>query len=150
MHFASTILTGISYHWLILLRKWAVTSTYRNHTGGTDKVFKHPPCHKNHILPSNRGNQILNDVVRPRTIQPIKDPNYSTTFQISDQCGLFQEIDTISITNYWINKYIPHKLIISQVYDFICINLEDNLDIVQIQKKLCVVKICHIGEIGKF
>ena len=42
--------------------------TYRNHDGGTYKLYLHPPQSLNHTLPSITGDQLCHAVITPRTI----------------------------------------------------------------------------------
>ena len=77
-----------------------VLLTCRNHNGGTDKHYIHPPRQPYHILPSAKGDQLCHVCIKPRTIKPMKASKYCTKFQMSEQRGSFQGVDTCSVTNF--------------------------------------------------
>ena len=74
--------------------------TCRSHSGGTKDLYIHPPRQKDHILPSSKGDQLCHAVIRPRTIKPLKASKYCTTYQMHEQRGSFQGIDTCDVRDF--------------------------------------------------
>ena len=52
-----------------------------------------------HNLPSNSGDQLCHAVLKPRSIKPMKANKYSNSYQMHEQRGCFNGIDTCSITS---------------------------------------------------
>lgn len=77
-----------------------VVLTCCHHNNGTTKFYLHPPRQPKHILTSKRGDQLCHAVVRPRTIRPMKASKYCTSFQMHEQQGSFQGVDTCSVTSF--------------------------------------------------
>lgn len=77
-----------------------VVCTCSNHNRGTTKFYLHPPRQPVHILPSATSDQLCHAVIKPRTVKPLKASKYYTTYQMHEQKGSFQGVDTCSITNY--------------------------------------------------
>ena len=75
-----------------------MVSTCRNHNRGTQKIYT--PCQPNHILPSKSGNQLCHAVINAQTIRLIKASKFCTTFQIHEQQGFFQGVDTCDLRKY--------------------------------------------------
>ena len=74
--------------------------TCKVHNDGNPKLMV-PPCRQPyHILPSERPDQLCHAVIKNRTIKPMKASGYSNTFQMHEQRGTFNGIDTCSITNF--------------------------------------------------
>ena len=72
----------------------------KKHHGGCKQNYIHPMRVPNHILPSRHGDQLCHAVLKPRTVKPMKAGAYSNTYQTQEQRGLFNGIDTCSITNF--------------------------------------------------
>ena len=73
--------------------------TCRNHRNGSKKFYIHPPRLPHH-LPSYESDQLSHAVIRPRTIKNFKSSSYSNSYQMHEQKGSFQGIDTCDICNY--------------------------------------------------
>ena len=73
--------------------------TCRNHKNGSNKLYFHPPRLPYH-LPSAESDQLALAVIRPRTVKKFKAAMYSNSYQMHEQKGTFQEIDTCDICNY--------------------------------------------------
>ena len=74
--------------------------TCRIHNRGTVKKYLHPPQQPFHNLPSIYGDQLVRAVIKTWSLRPIKATKYINTFQIHEQRGCFQGIDTCNITNF--------------------------------------------------
>ena len=74
--------------------------TCKDHNMGCPKCMIHPPRQPNHILPSKFSDQICHAVVKPRTVTTLKASKYSNTYQMHEQRGNFNGIDTCSLTQY--------------------------------------------------
>ena len=72
----------------------------KKHHGGCKQNYIHPMRVPNHILPLRHGDQLCHAVLKPRTVKPMKAGAYSNTYQTQEQRGLFNGIDTCSITNF--------------------------------------------------
>ena len=77
--------------------KGPVILTCVEHTGGTTKMYIHP-CRWKHNLPSKHSDQVCQTVMEPRLIRPTRSSAYSTSYQMFQQCGTFNGIDTCSAT----------------------------------------------------
>ena len=77
-----------------------VISTCRHHNGGSKKMTIHTPRLPKHILPPKFSDQLTHAVIECRTIKPMKTTKYSTQFQLCEQKGTFNGIDTFSITDF--------------------------------------------------
>ena len=78
----------------------AFVLTCRDHNIGNDKYMLHPPRQPFHILSSTFPDQLYHTVIKPRTVRSIKACTYSNSFQIHEQRGTFNGIDTYNITSY--------------------------------------------------
>lgn len=74
--------------------------TCRNHDGGSQQFYIHPPKIPSHIIPSAKGDQLCHAVIKPRLIKPMKAMQYSNTYQMHEQRGTFQGIDTCSVVSF--------------------------------------------------
>ena len=83
----------------ICSEKGASVLTCRDHNKGTSKLMLHPPRRPHHILPSSFSDQLCHAVICPRTIHPLKACAYSISYQIHEQRGSFNGIDTCNVTN---------------------------------------------------
>ena len=77
-----------------------VIMTCRTHDKGTKKKYLHPPRQPNHNLACIYGDQLAHAVIKPRSIKPMKATKYVNTYQMHQQQGSFQGIDTCDVTNY--------------------------------------------------
>ena len=73
--------------------------TCRNHNKGTKKLYIHTPRTEHHI-PSFESDQLCHAVIRSRTIKSFKASAYSNSYQMHEQKGSFQGIDTCDICNF--------------------------------------------------
>ena len=74
--------------------------TCRNHNKGTNKMYIHPPrSPHNHALSSKQGDKLCQVVNKTRTISPMKAAQYSNTYQMHEQRGSFQGVDTCDVTD---------------------------------------------------
>ena len=72
----------------------------KDHNKGSTSAYIHPLRQPNHILPCKYSDQICHAVIKPRTITQMKAQKYSNTFQMQEQRGNFNGIDTCSVTQY--------------------------------------------------
>ena len=72
----------------------------KDHNNGCSQAYVHPPRQPNHILPCKYSDQLCHAVIKPRTITQQKAKKYSNTFQMHEQRGNFNGIDTCSVTQY--------------------------------------------------
>ena len=71
--------------------------TFRERNRGTNEQYIHAPRQPSHHLPAKYGDQLCHAVLRPRAIRPMKASKYSNTYQMHQQRGSFQGIDTCDI-----------------------------------------------------
>ena len=74
--------------------------TCNEHNGGTHKLYVHPPRQPYHIIPSEKGDQLCHAVIKPRLIKPMKASKYCIKFQMHEQRGSFQGIDTCDVVMF--------------------------------------------------
>ena len=72
----------------------------KNHHLGSTKLYVHTLRQPNHILPSKYSDQIYHAVIKPQTIKQMKAQKYSNNFQMQEQRGSFNGIDTCNVTQY--------------------------------------------------
>ena len=77
-----------------------VIFTCKNHNEGTKKKYIHVPRQPNHILPSSSGDQLAHAVIKLRSIRPLKTTKYVNSYQMHEERGSFQGIDTCNITTF--------------------------------------------------
>ena len=77
-----------------------VVLTCRDHNGGTKKRMIHPCRQPDHILPAKHADQIAHAIIQCRTIKPVKSTQYSTQYQMHEQRGTFNGIDTFGLTDF--------------------------------------------------
>ena len=111
--------------------KGPVMLTCRNHDGGTSKLYIHPPRTVS-ILPAQKGDQLSHVVTCPRTVKPMKACTYNTTFQMSEQKGSFQGIDTIDVCSVGDFSFCSH---LTHENECRCISYRP--DINSLLQKLC-------------
>ena len=70
----------------------------------------HTPRLPNHILPSKYSDQLAHAVIHCRTVRPMRTTKYSTQFELFEQKGTFNGIDTFGLTDYE-NMQISSKLL---------------------------------------
>lgn len=76
----------------------AITMTCNDHDRGNCKYMIHTCRQPDHNLPASRPDQFAPCVNRPRTVKPVKKSKFSTTYQMHEQRGSFNGIDTCSVT----------------------------------------------------
>ena len=99
-------------HWL-LNKEWyilptiriikgvgAVVLTCNYHHKGNKKMMIHTPRLPNHILPSKYSDQLAHAVIHCRTVRPMRTTKYSTQFELFEQKGKFNGINTFGLTDY--------------------------------------------------
>ena len=74
--------------------------TCKDHNNNSISLFIHSPRQPNYILPCKYSDQIYHAVIKSRTKLQMKAQKYSNTFQINKQRGIFNAIDTCSITQF--------------------------------------------------
>ena len=62
------------------------------------QAYVHPLRQPKHILPCKYSDQICHAVIKPRTVTQKKAQIYSNAFQMQEQRGNFNGIDTCSVT----------------------------------------------------
>ena len=77
-----------------------VVLTCRYHSGGNQKMTIHTPRLPQHILPSSHSDQLCHAVIQCRTIKPMRRTKYSTQFELYEQKGTFNGIDTFGLTDF--------------------------------------------------
>ena len=70
------------------------------HHSGTNKQYVHTPRQPNHIITSDMGDQLYHDVIKYRTIKPMKASKYSHTFQMHEKRGSFQVVDSVDVHDF--------------------------------------------------
>ena len=73
--------------------------TNRNHDGGTKLQYIHVPRHPHYCLPAKISDQLSHGVIKPRILKHMRASNYSNTYQMIEQNGSFQGIDTCDVTD---------------------------------------------------
>jgi len=71
----------------------------RDHDGGCQQQYLHPPRAAWNTLPSDAGDQLAPAVIVPRTIKPLRPGKYSHTSRMHNVRGFFGGVDSISITD---------------------------------------------------
>ena len=74
--------------------------TCHDHDRGSKLYSIHPPRQPIHNLPSRYSDQLCHCVMKCRTVKPIQKSKYSIGFQMHEQRGSFNGIDTCNITSY--------------------------------------------------
>ena len=74
--------------------------TCRFHNKGSNKMMIHAPRLPKHILPSTYSDQLCHAVINCRTIKPMRRTKYSTQFELYEQKGTFNGIDTFGLTDF--------------------------------------------------
>ena len=72
----------------------------REHDKGNKLMMIHPPRQPSGNLASKYSDQLCHCCVRSRTIKPLQKRGYSTAYQMHEQRGTFNGIDTCNITSY--------------------------------------------------
>ena len=84
--------------------------TCKDHDSGCKKCMIHPPRQPHHILPSKYADQICHAVIKPQTITVSKAQKYSNTYQMFEQRGNFNGINTCSMTQFCNFKLLSYLL----------------------------------------
>ena len=101
------------YEYWLLNKEWSVLPTIqmtkkygpvvltcRWHNKGNKKMMIHPPRLPKHILPSRYSDQLAHAVIQCRTVKPMRKTKYSTQFELFEQSGTFNGIDTFGLTDF--------------------------------------------------
>ena len=83
---------------VIDIEKGPMSLTCKDHNKGNAKYMLHTCRQPDHIIPAMRPDQLAPCVNRPRTVKPVKKSKFSTTYQMHEQKGSFNGIDTCSVT----------------------------------------------------
>ena len=113
---------GEEYECLLLNKDWTVQPTItvsenygaqvvtcRSHDGGTTNSYLHLPRQPEHILPAAMSDQLAHVSIKTRMIRQKKAKKYCTTFQMVEQRGCFQGIDTCDATiikNFKVKRFL--------------------------------------------
>ena len=90
-----------------------VVLTCKDHNHGTTSFIIHPPRSPSfHNLPSKYSDQLAHCSIRTQTIKPMSKKYYSNAFQMHEQRGSFNGIDTCNISTY--RKFDFHSTLLSQ------------------------------------
>ena len=112
--------------------KGVLCLTCGNHNKGTFKKYLHIPRYPfKHNLPSEKGDQLCHATIRPRSISPMKASKYSNTYQMHEQRGCYQGIDTCSLSSVGNFSFLDPLLIESE-----SLSLGNRSDIVSLLHKL--------------
>ena len=60
----------------------------------------HTPRLPKHILPSKYSDQLAHAVIHSQTVRPMRKTKYSTQYQLYEQKGTFNGIDTFGLTDF--------------------------------------------------
>ena len=77
--------------------------TCDDHNKGTKLNIIHPPRQPFHIIASKYSDQLSHCCIRSRTIKPMKSSQFSNGYQMHEQRGSFNGIDTCNVTTF--NKF---------------------------------------------
>ena len=84
--------------------------TCKDHDGGSKQCMIHPPRQPKHNLASKYSDQMCHAVIKPRTVTTTKAQQYSNTYQMHEQKGNFNGIDTCSVTQFRNFKLLSYLL----------------------------------------
>ena len=74
--------------------------TCREHHTGTNKQYVHTPRQPNHIIPSDRGDQLCHAVIKSRMIKQLRASKYCNIYQMCEQQGSYQGVDTCDVIDF--------------------------------------------------
>ena len=75
--------------------------TCDDHDKGTTYLFSHPPrLPNNNMLSSKHSDQLSHCAIRTRSIKPMQNKYYSTSYQMHEQRGSFNGIDTFNVSSF--------------------------------------------------
>jgi hypothetical protein len=74
--------------------------TCRFHNNGANGYMIHQCRQPNHIFPPKNADQLAHCVICPRTIKPMKNATFSNSYQMHEQRGSFNGIDTCSVNSF--------------------------------------------------
>ena len=77
-----------------------VVLSCRDHHTGCKKMCIHTPRLPKHILPSMYSDQLAHAVIHCRIVKPMKSTRFSTQFQLFEQKGTFNGIDTFGLIDF--------------------------------------------------
>jgi hypothetical protein len=78
----------------------------RNHRGGSNELYFHPPRAIDNTLPSHHGDQVAPVVVVPRILKSAKANQYSNTYQMQSVRGHYGGEDSMSLTTHGMFDYV--------------------------------------------
>lgn len=98
--------------------------TCDDHDKGSKSLFIHPPRSPSQYgLPSKYSDQLSHCAIRTRSIKPIQKNYYSTSYQMHEQRGAFNGIDTCNISTY--RKFDFNSALLSEVEAVSIVNRPD-------------------------
>lgn len=118
--------------------------TCKKHSYGS-KLFMIHPCQLYYSLTSQNSDQTCQAVIKPHLIKPVQSSKYSTLFQMHQQSGKCQGIDTCSVTKFG-RRDINSKLFHESEARSIANRLDINVHLAKIREEK---KISPIVEIYK-
>ena len=77
-----------------------VVLTCQYHHKGNKAMMIHTPRLPKHILPSKYSDQLAHAVIHSQTVRPMRKTKYSTQYQLYEQKGTFNGIDTFGLTDF--------------------------------------------------
>lgn len=84
--------------------------TCRDHNKGSNLFMIHPCRQPLHILPPKDSDQLAHAVIQSRLIKPLKSSAFSNQFQMHEQRGTFNGLDSFGLTN-WRKFNLTSKLL---------------------------------------
>lgn len=78
-------------------------------------MYIHTPLHPFNNLPPKESDQLCQCVIKSRTVKSSRKCIYSNSFQMHEQRGTFNGLDTCSVTNY--GKFDSSSILLQQVQD---------------------------------
>ena len=86
--------------------------SYSKHKNGSKNKYLHVPRSPIPTLPPSKSDQLCHAVIKTRTIKPLKASAYSNTYQMNEQMGSFQGVDTCNVTSvcdFAHNSHLLHQ-----------------------------------------
>ena len=125
---------------IISIDKGPMIMKCQKHNKGCKKMYIHPPrSPTHHNLCSKIGDQLSHAILKTRTISPLKVTKYSNTYQIHEQRGSFQGIDTCNVLEY--GNFTTNSVFLAQLESYLIANwLDINALIDQLVKKHVICK----------
>ena len=127
---------------LFLEDETPVVLTCREHNDGEELYILHTCRVPFHICPAAHADQLSHCVVQSRLVKPMKASKYSTEFQMHEQKGTFNGIDTFSVTQFGKFNISSRLLAVSEAR-----SIKNRPDINALLNQLVSEKVClHVFE----